>query len=1320
MYKINNLSKYELGDNQGLLDDFLQYAIKRFGVNKAFKIMLVADSENAQNPLGKTGAYNPATSNIYIYTDGRIFKDILRSISHEVFHHSQNCKGEFDNHDLTLAPGYAQEDDYMREIERGAYEQGNLCLRDWEDRKKKVKLKVMKENKKILKEYDPRQAPFKLPFCKDKAVATPLPKDVVDAGKLGNFDLRGWICDGKGYAVVGTEQVRKELTPVAPTGLPGEDQPGKPPTHVDLPDVVGQRTKPKFDKEFIESFEGGQIHDRLKALKVRQNTIDKIKKSMGWDPKYKGYRKPPTLTQDQILTSIYAAEAIRRNPVYSKNIDSANFFNLVLDVAGFAPIPGDPVDLANYDLKMDKYAVTQDRWDWWDAHIDLAAFFMVGQPIAWVRTTLKGAVKGVALLVASRKVLKALILFKQWMIKLRIFGKGIKGEWQRILGGNDAFNKTTADIDKEIANLRANIKELEQTSAILYSERYAKIMGSFASFEEFIETSAIGAKFANNFIGGTAKDVGGAWAIQKGVVKIGVDGKPVVDVSRLEELKVRIIEIIGEFEVAGTTTLRKARMSSPGLGVPSSLRPAEVTGAAQALEKIINKMPDTIESAEMLAKLEIALEKGGSIGGGGSFAKAGNFWDWMRLNTGKNAQDISFEGIKSVTDLNNKIVDPYIKAELKGRWDEAEEVLMTENLKVFYEWLGTKAPLMGKTTPAIKRAFVNLEKSHDARGGEVTAEEALKAFLEEMQRQFFKSRTFKEAGAKTWEHLTSPFVTRALAMTGKAAGVAGRGAGHTGIFLFNQFKQTFKLISWHPDRLSVGFSLGSAKWPKRFAAMGITFNALYRTPLKKFFRERLTGGGAGDDQWVGFGNTREAVEGLKAKLAGNNDLPPKMRSFFNRLKIDKSEDSDRNTKLIIAGAMTYLPKEDLPLADVGKAIVKDLKETGKMAPADADAIFGKDDKIRPHLKKILDAEEEWAKTRTIPVNFAEGPKGIKKYVEDAEREKKAADKRRKEAEAELKAAKAAAAKAKGDEKKAAQEALKAANIAAAEARIAAKKAEQEEELVNRAVEATEKALGKTSKGTSDTEETTGGAGGTAVKAPGELTADRALKAGLGSVGTGGEFGLNKSPLLKKGPAGPVPVDKLRTAINDGPTNSYLKQRRIGVQQAEALKTASKGADWGEMGWGAGSDTVLKCLAKAPTDKELKKYVKNIRLNTVKYNQPERIKAIQKTWECGAGNAWEVNKTTSKDINTKHPKYQPPTTPAPGPAAPRAPQPPPPRGSIKAKVMRLGHAASADVPAKGQSPAGPINEEQTLNEILEDYHESESEKRFAKLIKGMVE
>ena len=34
-------------------------------------------------------------------------------------------------------PGYAQEDGHMREMEREAYEKGNMCFRDWEDTRKK-------------------------------------------------------------------------------------------------------------------------------------------------------------------------------------------------------------------------------------------------------------------------------------------------------------------------------------------------------------------------------------------------------------------------------------------------------------------------------------------------------------------------------------------------------------------------------------------------------------------------------------------------------------------------------------------------------------------------------------------------------------------------------------------------------------------------------------------------------------------------------------------------------------------------------------------------------------------------------------------------------------------------------------------------------------------------------------------------------------------------------------------------------------------------------------------------------------------------------
>tara|TARA_R110002110_G_scaffold209898_4_gene422310 strand:- start:457 stop:1107 length:651 start_codon:yes stop_codon:yes gene_type:complete len=34
---------------------------------------------------------------------------------------------------MSASPGYAQSDDHMREMEREAYEVGNMCFRDWED-----------------------------------------------------------------------------------------------------------------------------------------------------------------------------------------------------------------------------------------------------------------------------------------------------------------------------------------------------------------------------------------------------------------------------------------------------------------------------------------------------------------------------------------------------------------------------------------------------------------------------------------------------------------------------------------------------------------------------------------------------------------------------------------------------------------------------------------------------------------------------------------------------------------------------------------------------------------------------------------------------------------------------------------------------------------------------------------------------------------------------------------------------------------------------------------------------------------------------------
>ena len=102
------------------------------GFTQPPKLFLRGDDKNAQNPLGKTAYYDPGQKSITVYITDRHPKDIMRSISHELVHHAQNCRGEF-NKPHQMGDGYAQNDKHMREMEREAYEIGNMCFRDWED-----------------------------------------------------------------------------------------------------------------------------------------------------------------------------------------------------------------------------------------------------------------------------------------------------------------------------------------------------------------------------------------------------------------------------------------------------------------------------------------------------------------------------------------------------------------------------------------------------------------------------------------------------------------------------------------------------------------------------------------------------------------------------------------------------------------------------------------------------------------------------------------------------------------------------------------------------------------------------------------------------------------------------------------------------------------------------------------------------------------------------------------------------------------------------------------------------------------------------------
>jgi len=120
---------------QPLLKDFLTHAHKQMGFDAPIKINFKSDSENAKNPLGKTAYYEPRGMSITVFTDNRHPKDIMRSISHELVHHSQNCRGDFDDSgEMAAKEGYFQENPHMRELEREAYQTGNMCFRDWEEK----------------------------------------------------------------------------------------------------------------------------------------------------------------------------------------------------------------------------------------------------------------------------------------------------------------------------------------------------------------------------------------------------------------------------------------------------------------------------------------------------------------------------------------------------------------------------------------------------------------------------------------------------------------------------------------------------------------------------------------------------------------------------------------------------------------------------------------------------------------------------------------------------------------------------------------------------------------------------------------------------------------------------------------------------------------------------------------------------------------------------------------------------------------------------------------------------------------------------------
>ena len=131
---ISNISKKGLENDKDFIEKLVSltsYMIGHINIEPLPNVNFVEDDvKNADDFFGKTAYYNPNDKSITLYTLKRHPKDILRSFAHEMVHHKQNLEGKLNN----IEGQNINEDDYLKELEREAYEYGNgLLFRGWEN-----------------------------------------------------------------------------------------------------------------------------------------------------------------------------------------------------------------------------------------------------------------------------------------------------------------------------------------------------------------------------------------------------------------------------------------------------------------------------------------------------------------------------------------------------------------------------------------------------------------------------------------------------------------------------------------------------------------------------------------------------------------------------------------------------------------------------------------------------------------------------------------------------------------------------------------------------------------------------------------------------------------------------------------------------------------------------------------------------------------------------------------------------------------------------------------------------------------------------------
>ena len=129
---INENASYSQNiDYKQLIADLTDYMIEKGrNIEPLPKLEFIdGDSENAKDFFGKTAYYDPATQTIVLYTEGRHPKDIVRSYSHEMVHHTQNLEDRLEGIEGTDTTA----DENLDKIEQEANLVGTMTFRNWTD-----------------------------------------------------------------------------------------------------------------------------------------------------------------------------------------------------------------------------------------------------------------------------------------------------------------------------------------------------------------------------------------------------------------------------------------------------------------------------------------------------------------------------------------------------------------------------------------------------------------------------------------------------------------------------------------------------------------------------------------------------------------------------------------------------------------------------------------------------------------------------------------------------------------------------------------------------------------------------------------------------------------------------------------------------------------------------------------------------------------------------------------------------------------------------------------------------------------------------------